>query len=387
MRATSRSELALLAPAAVFLFILPFPHTVALRLLCLLAAAAIAIVLWRRLAPPPVPLKIPLVVWAAVLLVSIFFAVDPPYTVRELKNELGYTMIAFAALFVLAGDEARLRWLALAVVACFLVISVSALAGYAWKGSWGSGAFYGGEGTISNYFVTAAPVIALAVWLWNPPRVGWCLALLAGLYLCAGLISGQRALWPGLGAQLLVLCAWLWRAKPQRLVLGIALVAALTAAGLWASEQVRLRADPDSPNTIFRDARPKFWLAVSQKVLEQPLHGAGFGQRALIKAYPELMPGNTHLWHAHNLPLNYGVYAGLPGVAAILFLFAALYWRFWRLALSADRGAQLAGLAGAAMVAGVFARNTFNDFFIRDGALLFWGLAGMLLGYALRRSR
>jgi hypothetical protein len=37
------------------------------------------------------------------------------------------------------------------------------------------------------------------------------------------------------------------------------------------------------------------------------------------------------------------------------------------------------------MVAGVLARNMTNDFFVRDGALLFWALAGMLFGYALRR--
>jgi hypothetical protein len=36
------------------------------------------------------------------------------------------------------------------------------------------------------------------------------------------------------------------------------------------------------------------------------------------------------------------------------------------------------------MVAGVLARNMTNDFFVREGALLFWALAGMLFGYALR---
>ena len=38
------------------------------------------------------------------------------------------------------------------------------------------------------------------------------------------------------------------------------------------------------------------------------------------------------------------------------------------------------------MVAGVVARNMTNDFFVRDGALLFWALAGTLFGYALRRA-
>jgi O-antigen ligase len=137
---------------------------------------------------------------------------------------------------------------------------------------------------------------------------------------------------------------------------------------------------------MLKDMRPRFWLAVGRKIAEHPLMGAGFGQRALVKAYPELVPPeNTLLWHAHNLVLNYGVYAGIPGIVAILILFAALFRRFWRLAFAPDRDVQVAGLAGAAMVAGVFVRNCFNDFFIRDGALMFWGLAGMLLGFALRR--
>ena len=89
-------------------------------------------------------------------------------------------------------------------------------------------------------------------------------------------------------------------------------------------------------------------------------------------------------WHPHNLVLNYGMSAGVPGMVAVLALFAALAWRFWQLALRGGRLARLTGLAGASMVAGVFARNMTNDFFVRDGALLFWSLAGMLFGYALR---
>jgi len=35
-------------------------------------------------------------------------------------------------------------------------------------------------------------------------------------------------------------------------------------------------------------------------------------------------------------------------------------------------------------VTGVFARNMTNDLFVSGGALLFWALAGMLFGYAMR---
>ena len=375
----------------MFLFILPFPHTVALRLLCLFAAIVIAIAQWRRLKPPPFPLKAPILIWAAVVLASLGFAVDLPYSIGEVKNELGYTLIAFASLFALTRDESRLRLLCLPVAAGFVVISLSALAGYAWYGEWRFGMFYGGVGTISNYFITAAPVIALAAVLWKPSHAGTLLAAAAGLLLCAGLVSGQRSLWPALGVQIAVGCLWLWRAghlswSVRRAGAIALLVLGLVAAGLWASEQLRTPVAPELQASIFDDARPRHWLALGRHLLEHPLQGGGFGQRALAKAYPELVPpDNPTLWHAHNLVLNYGLYAGVPGIVAVLILFAAMFARFWRLALAGDRTARLAGLAGAVMVAGVFARNTFNDFFIRDGALLFWGLAGMLLGFALRR--
>jgi hypothetical protein len=70
----------------------------------------------------------------------------------------------------------------------------------------------------------------------------------------------------------------------------------------------------------------------------------------------------------------------------VLALFGSLAWRFWRLARRGEPLARLAGLAGTGMVAGVLARNMANDFFVRDEALLFWALAGMLFGYALRRE-
>src|SRR2546426_4541519 len=67
-----------LLPFMVLLFILPFPGTVALRLLCLAGAFVVAIALWRRLAPPRIPCKPALVFWALVALLSLAGAVDIP---------------------------------------------------------------------------------------------------------------------------------------------------------------------------------------------------------------------------------------------------------------------------------------------------------------------
>lgn len=393
MRAINPAELLPLAPAGVLLFILPFPHTVALRLLCLFASFVLALVLWRRLEPPPLPLKVPILLWVLVVLLSLVSAVDFRYSLREVQNELGYTMIAFVSLFALARDERALRLLGLSVALGFLAISLLALGGYAWLGAWRGNAFYGGFGAISNYLVTAAPGVALAIWLWRPANAARWLAAAMVLYLVVAAIALQRSIWPALAAQALVGFAWLWRTGKyswgvHRSAAAL-LVLAVLLTGLSATELLRTRADPQPGASMFKDLRPRFWLAVAGKIAEHPLVGAGFGQRALVKAYPELVPHeNTLLWHAHNLVLNYGIYAGIPGIVAVLTLFVALFLRFWRISLAGDDPARrFAGLAGAAMVAGVFVRNIFNDFFIRDGAILFWALAGMLLGYALRRSR
>ena len=77
---------------------------------------------------------------------------------------------------------------------------------------------------------------------------------------------------------------------------------------------------------------------------------------------------------------------GLPGMVAILLVFGALlreYLRFWR---SGDRRLVMIGVCGIALVLGVFLRNMVNDMFVRDQALLFWALNGMLLGLGCRLS-
>jgi hypothetical protein len=101
---TARYNLALW-PAAIFLFILPFTHTVALRLSSLAIAAAIAFITWRSHPTPPIPFKLPLLLWAGMALLSLSWALDPAYTLGEIKNEIGYTMLAFFTFYNLTQGE------------------------------------------------------------------------------------------------------------------------------------------------------------------------------------------------------------------------------------------------------------------------------------------
>jgi O-antigen ligase len=394
-------------PFVVFLFMVPFPGARAVRLACLAAAFLIVVISWRRLGPPAIPCKWAIGLWAGVVLASLLSAVDPAYSLGEIKNEVGYSLIAFVTFFAWTRDERRLRLAGMALVAGFAVIAGSALVGgYFRHGEWPSDAYYGGVGGVSNYLVTVGPVLALTLISSGRRHSSRWLAL--GLpFLAVTLLSAQRAVWPAIGLQVALACVWAWRVGavavgPVRLAVTGLILVALVGGGVYVSDRSRTGGDPESPVAIGKDRRPHVWLKVGEEILAHPLTGAGFGRGVMSRAYPDLLAADDEasrdahrasglaesqvFWHPHNLVLNYGISAGVPGMVAVLALFAALAWRFWQVARRGPRLTRLAGLAGAAMVAGVLTRNMANDFFVRDGALLFWALAGMLLGYALRHE-
>src|SRR5450759_903085 len=95
----------ILLPFVTLLVVLPFPHTVAARLLCLLLALGIALALchrdpelWRRFPPG----RWGIALWLLVCGLSLFYSVDPDYTLKELQNEIGYTLAAFFSFYVVA---------------------------------------------------------------------------------------------------------------------------------------------------------------------------------------------------------------------------------------------------------------------------------------------
>ena len=381
-------------PFIVFVAVLPFRGTVTVRLACLAAAGLIVAMSWRRLAPPALPCRWTIALWAGVALGSLLVAVDPAYSVREIRNEVGYGLITFVVFLAWTRSEKRLRLACLGVLIGFAAISISALLGASLRnGVWPAEAYYGDVGRVSSYLVTVGPVLGLTVALFGRRHPARWLVGLGVPFLAVALLCAERALWPALGVQAAAVCVWAWRVRaatvgPLRLALAGFLLLSLVGGGVYASERYRTGGDPRSPIAMENDSRPGVWKKVGEEILEHPWTGAGFGRGVMSRAYPDLLPADEGrvFWHPHNLVLTYGISAGVPGMVAVLALFGSLAWRFWRLAVGGKPLARLAGLAGTAMVAGVLGRNMANDFFVREGALLFWALAGMLFGYALRHE-
>jgi O-antigen ligase len=372
-----------LLPLAVFLFILPFPGTVALRLLALAAGLVLSAWVWHREGFPQVPAKAALLFWLGCALLSLVWAVDPAYSLGEIKNEIGYAMAAYLVFLTLTRTRADAAFLLSALILGTLLLAALGLRGYVHTRftSWDEGGLAGGSGSYSTYLLALLPVL-----LWAgcalQHRHRWNLvASLAALQLVIVVLTGQRAFWLAFALQLLT-ALYLLRARGF-VRLPAVRMRAIAAGVVVLSALVIVSATMTRGVVTTKDPRVTAWPAIALRIMEHPLTGKGFGRDTMKKAYPDLVSKEFPLfWHAHNVFLNYGMSMGILGVIALLWLFFALLEEFWALSRADDRVMAMAGICGVLLVAGVVARNLTNDFFQRDLALLFWALAGMLLGYA-----
>jgi len=375
-------------PFVLFLFILPFPGTVSLRLLCLAAAFLLALAYSRRWSPPSVPCKPSILAWVLVTAASVAYSFDWAYSMGEFKNEILYSLAAYWAFFVFVRGERELRALLIGLGAAVAVVAVWGVADTVYEGIWVEDAGHGGSAAISAFLAAAAPLFATALFARPNRPVRLALWAVLVLIVLTAIITRQRILWPvflietALGAALLQrvgLVRWSARAG-----LSGASVAVLVAALGFVGVQ-QWREYTHESRTIEADARLSVWPKAVDRIMERPWRGAGLGRQAMRKAYPDLLPPqDTLVWHAHNIFLNAGISMGLPGVAALLLLFGNFYLEYARLAHAPERLAQIVGIAGILMLTGVIGRNLTNDFFVRDGSLLFWAINGALLGAGLR---
>jgi O-antigen ligase len=382
-----------LAPFMALLLILPFPGTVTLRLICLSGAFLIAIALWRRFAPPTLPCRLPLAFWASIALLSLVGAVDPEYSLGEIKNEIVYALVAFVAFFAVTREEGDLKRLLGSLLAGAFVLCVWALETRVRLGVWPErGAGFGGTAAFPGYVAIVVPMLLL-FGAYTPGK--WRRLAAAALFLIVcvtGLLSLQRILVWILAGQAAVALILLRRASLIRLsratlaasLAGIVVAGAATSVVLQ-QERVKL----GNVSAVFSDTRLAQWPAILERIGQNPLVGGGFGRETMKKSHPDLLPeGNqSPLWHAHNVFLNYGLEMGLPGMVALAWVFLSLLREYWRSYNAPDDKLRWLGVAGIMLVAGVVLRNFVSDMFVRDAAILFWATNGALLGFGCRRSR
>lgn len=386
----------LLFPAVCFLLILPFSHTVAARLTFLVLTGACAIVAWRRWGGPQVPgmLVTAWCLYSGWALLSVLWSFAPAYSLTEVKDEIGYGLFAFLAMLVLVRSSRDFLILHGAVFAGFAICTLIGLSKVASGLVWDSEGIHGGSNNFSVWLVILAPSL---VWMAFTLRKHWFrvgLVALAALFLAGTYFAEQRATWPVLGGEAVLLSALLlWRrpwstGRKLTWILSVCILALLiTPIGFAKRMNVSYwEAATSLKDTVVDDVRPRDIWQMSREVLRQrPLVGAGFGRIIAPRAYPEL-----HLhraWHAHNLVLSRTVQLGWIGAVLFLGMMGAIVlWLFRRYRQAGDDNTAVLAACALTTVVGMFAVNMTNDAFVRHTSLLFWSLAGMWLALLVHRS-
>lgn len=398
MQTLPRSILLTAAPA-LYLFILPFAHTTALRTAAFVLTMVSAIVVWREQRQSgshlSIPLTGPLALWAIVALATLPWAIDMRYSLSEIKSEIGYGILVYLAFFVLTRRANDLHRGVMVIAAALLVLCIHALWTFARSGSIEGDNLHGGVLYFVTFLVTVIPVLlAGAVTPDVSPRTRIAATLLVLLALVTGALGLNRSYVPivGLSVALFVLLYYCGAGAPRRVKLragfaAVLIVPILASGFVWITQH---RAGPGMSLTlameraVTNDPRIKIWDYSLARIAEHPWTGTGFGRMARADKFRKEIGDETAV-HPHNLFLSQAVQSGIPGMLALLALFAAIVWRLVGLYRDADPAIRLIGIAGLCVVFAVLLKSMVDDLFVRHNAWLFWALLGMGLGYATRR--
>lgn len=378
--------------ACVYVATVPFRHVFLLRLLTLAGAV---ILCWAQSGfrfPRELPLLVPWTAWAAIAGISVAFAANRAQAASDFQHEILFAFLAYATWHELAQRRIAIRWLAITLAAtvagALASIVVAQIAGPG-PGDLGD---YSDVGTITTFLVTALPVL-LALMLRAAPRSveRTAAVLLVVGCIAAGAWTQNRMFAFATGVEVIVFALFsmrTWRTPRRAAVMAgiVALVAGLALASLFFASQSRIAIYAPGTGVVeflAEDPRLDLWRFAVRQIAAHPWIGAGIGKWTSQQAfYAEFQ--DAYRMHAHNVFLNRALETGLPGLAAFAFLLGGVAYAFWKQSLSGVRRNAALGVAGLALVAGVLTKNLTDDFFVRQNALLFWSLAGAVLGASTR---
>lgn len=382
---------------AGLMVVLAFSHTTAMiRLLMLTGLVAAGVLAWRErgawrdLLPP---FALPFAAWIAWCVLSLAWSIEPALTVSELRAEVLYPVAMLAiTLVAMRHRGVEVALLPAAALACVILAS-TALFWFATRTTVEYyGGPFGGPGNLSSTVLVVFPVACAAAFAPGATRgvrrLGW---LMAAALVAAGLTTLNRTLGPALALEFVLVAVLVQRGRlPMRRlswIAALALAFAFLQAGLAYEVRFTDPAPGAAPNGhATEDPRLDLWAHAVDRIAGDPLVGQGFGREILGRELREKF-ANPLLSHAHNIFLDAGLQLGIPGIVLLAVLFAAIAGTGVRLVRSEDPVARACGAALVAVVLGTLVRNFSDNLWIRQNALLFWAVAGILTGLGLRHFR
>lgn len=378
---------------AAYVWILPIGGTAAFRNVAMLSMLGLTVFsVWKGSLVAYFPVRTAWLAYLTIAASTLAYALDKSYSLQEIRVEILYPAIVFfvAATLIRTTQD----WMRLATA---LLCGSAVLAAYSdFTGMTGGttkdglvGSLNSGVGSYSTYVVTSLPmIVALGWYQWEMGKRKLVLAL--SLAVIANLVAlyftqNRQSFLALFAAVFAVGCVVLARGFTLKRA-GMLAATLMVLASLLAFQFVHRTPPPpgksagaDIHEQTKQDVRWPVWKRVVSDVVQDPLVGSGFGLRTFTFKYEGKVQFDGPFWHAHNMVLNKAVQMGVPGVIAFLLLFWAMPWKV-RKGLDQGRPEQIIALAGIALACSVFFKNMTDDFFTRDGALLYWLLAGATLG-------
>lgn len=413
----ARWQTAAVYAAALCLLIAPFRGTTGWRAaLLVLAVIFIAMAVKHRhpaswTMPAPVAVFYSVSAWALALLVACLASPDRWHQLNSWKGEVLTPLLAFPVFFMLTKNRRdAARWLLVLAVGLIGLTSLAILNRYDPVDAVTMPAF-GGIGPYSTWLITLCPLLVLAWELGDAKLKCVPLPLSPGLsphlfshliraltvlamvlILISAFLTTNRAIWFCFALTLVVFAGLsmvqttLNRRKMAQLAALVITGGVLFTALFFTANEQRFNGKPPGGggtiDMVTHDNRGVIWQEAMALIAEKPFTGYGYGRDVLEKIMSARFtaPLDKALFiQGHNLVLNQVLQIGVAGAVLILAVFISLIHAFSKM-LRGTGLARIAGLCGLLLVVGVFTRNMVDDFFIRQNAILFWAMVGMLLG-------
>lgn len=369
-----------LIAAAVHLVALPLGHAAALRALSLAIALAAALVLWwrhdRKAWPPLLPV---FAVWLAVALLSLSSTANLDASLRAIWAEILRSFLIFFSFHTLSRHLDALPAWTLATAANAFLLTGLALTTLAAPQHWGTG-YLPALGDFATIAITVLPLLALQATTRNQPRAFRAMAAVAfGSMLLGAYLTYSRGFWLSLIVALLVVAVAYLSDNRQRRRVVFPVLLACTLAFAVVSKVAENR---DKPLSQVNDRTP-IYVAAIDKIIHNPPTGTGYGHETdgnWYQSVPGLVPG---IYHPHNIVLSYLDQMGAAGLLVLALIFGVPLRIFLK---ARRRTSSSVAIAGLALLAAVFVKNSMDFFFCRSSLMLFFAHLGIYLGQLRREA-
>ncbi|MBI3354440.1 MAG: O-antigen ligase family protein [Nitrospirae bacterium] len=372
----------------ILIFILPFAHTMTLRLLAIFIPAflwLLDIIVKKDFRIKRTAFDLPvlfLLVWG---LLSTIFSVDIKYSFKEYRGDM---LIGFLLLYSSINnikERTVERILDLLVVGA-VVVSIYGILEY--KGLIGQMESPGRVDSItpdynyfSTYLILVLPILFYRFYMSSAKMraIYFSVTLIAAIAL---ILTFTRAAWIAAFAEIALFGIFINR-KVLIILFTVVIMSFIIMnfkhmIPITTSESLKMQVV--HPAYSYTD-RMELWRFGIMHLKDRPVFGFGYGRANFARVYPEFFKRSILLFHTHNTFINIGLELGIPGLIALLWLFWVILkslWKDWKDKLNENK---ILSFAIFVSVVGFLVRIQLDHLLVDEMALMLWLLVG--IGFAI----